>query len=267
MECVARKEIFYRSKDGSKQGKALVRCGKCLPCVLSTANEWSLRCVLEGRLHDECCCLTLTIDDEHMPEFTDETYRPMITKFLKRLRRLYPCRYFGCFEYGSQKGRPHYHVIIFGWRPADAKYFKQSDGGKVYVSAELSRLWPYGFATIGDFDDRTGAYCSKYINKIKPPVLDKKAPFSIMSLKPSIGFFGVSQTELESGYVYYKGIRRSIPRSFYQTLKRQGIEFPELDARRAKNVEERYDDDDEIYMEQLKSSVYSENMLDKLHIL
>ena len=129
--------------------------------------DWALRCQMELRLHSESCCVTLTYDEEHCPE---ELSRKDTQDFLKRLRKRFPdkrIRYFGCGEYGSKRGRPHFHIILFGINFADKKYFKMSDKNqKVYISKFLSSLWTFGFATIGDVSHETCFYTAKYLGTI-----------------------------------------------------------------------------------------------------
>lgn len=265
MECIGKKDITWRSRDG-RTGTATVRCGSCVPCLLRNSNEWAFRCALEYSLCDVACCLTLTVDEEHIDIFSEGVNRREIQLFLKRVRRSHPVRYFGCGEYGSLYGRPHYHVILFGWMPEDKRYFKRSKTGlPIYVSAELSKLWTYGFATIEDFNESTAVYCSKYLNKIKPPLPGKTPPFTFMSLKPSIGILALKYEDFERGYIYHKGVKRVIPRSFYLSLKRKGIEFPELSESRLAYVESL--DDDELFLSEVDSSRKVENLLDKLRFL
>lgn len=235
-----------------------------MPCMISYSHEWAFRCALEYKLCcGEACCLTLTYSDEYLE--TPSLNRDDLTKFIKRLRSKHSIRYFGCGEYGSKNGRPHFHVIIFGYSFPDKKRFKLSGKNNVvYTSAELSRLWPFGFATIGDFNETTAAYCAKYLSKLRPAPEGCKPSFTFMSLKPSIGFGALTMEDFERGYVYHKGKKRFIPRSFYQSLKRQGVEFPELQEQRLNAVDDI--DDDELFLEQLYSSRCTEKYFDMLHI-
>lgn len=265
MECTGKKHITWRSTDG-RTGVSDVRCCRCVSCLLKIANDWAFRCYLESTLHDEACCLTLTIDEDHISEFPAGVCRREIQLFLKRVRRKHPVRYFGCAEYGSLRGRPHYHVILFGWNPADKLFFKRSPTGRpIYVSKELSSFWKHGFATIEDFSEEAAFYCSKYLNKIKPVSDGKTPPFTFMSLKPSIGSLALSVADLERGYLYHKGRKCVIPRSYYQSLKRKGVEFPELSQKRAEYVLAL--DDDELYLNEVNSLRKAEILLDKLYFL
>ena len=45
-------------------------------------------------------------------------------------------------EYGEKNKRPHWHVILFNYRPKDATYKYTTDQGeKVYDSQEIQQLW------------------------------------------------------------------------------------------------------------------------------
>lgn len=67
-----------------------------------------------------CFHAILTYDNVHLPTLDDGT--PTLCKrdlqlFFKRLRHKYPAnslKYFVAGEYGSRRGRPHYHALIFG---------------------------------------------------------------------------------------------------------------------------------------------------------
>ena len=112
-------------------------------------------------------------------------------KNLKRLRKKHDVRYFGCGEYGSMGCRPHYHLILFGWFPADWK-----NGS----SKELQDLWPFGFNSVDDCNFRTRDYVARYTTK----KLFKKDDdsFICMSTNPGIGKFW-----LENHYEIFKNDR------------------------------------------------------------
>ena len=103
-----------------KYGDSLITipCGVCLSCRLNRARDWANRCVLEASLRSENAFVTLTYDDSHLPSSLVKAH---LQAFIKKLRNDgHSIRYFGCGERGSLNGRPHYHVILFGYWPSDA---------------------------------------------------------------------------------------------------------------------------------------------------
>lgn len=188
-------------------------CGQCMSCRLQYARDWSLRCYHETQLHEENCFLTLTYDDEHLPK-DGSIDKKVLSKFIKELRRkLEPkrIRFFGCGEYGSKKMRPHYHVMIFGHDFEDKEVlkagqyrryknrFKTGIDHTLYISKELSKIWPYGFHTIGETSLEAANYIARYITKkikgndpeaekrAKERYGDREKEFCLMSRMPGIG--------------------------------------------------------------------------------
>lgn len=154
----------------------LVPCGKCELCVSAAKSEFVRRAQLEGMSHD---CppffFTLTYNDDHLPPDGELDYRE-IQLYLKRLRKL--CerqhlptdfRYIIAGEYGSKRGRPHYHVILFN-NPLRASEFEPSK-----VKALKRLLWtPWQKDDWNVFSRKenfgqcygdTAAYVTKYIGK------------------------------------------------------------------------------------------------------
>lgn len=91
-------------------------CGQCLPCRINKAREWTHRMLLEQTVHEESSFVTLTYDNDHLPDPPDVS-KSHVQLFLKKLRRrLYGkrIRYFAVGEYGEKSWRPHYHLALFG---------------------------------------------------------------------------------------------------------------------------------------------------------
>lgn len=90
-----------------------VPCGKCAFCIKKAIDAWCLRLYHEMEVSSSAFFITLTYDDEHLPP-GEELSKRDLQLFLKRLRKRNPgIRYFAVGEYGTQKGRPHYHAVIF----------------------------------------------------------------------------------------------------------------------------------------------------------
>jgi hypothetical protein len=144
-------------------------CGQCIGCRLNYSRQWAARCVHEAQMHDQNCFITLTFNPESLavraqPENLDLTE---FQKFLKRLRKKYnyPVRFFHCGEYGEKNQRPHYHALLFGHDFADKKLYSKKGDYNLYISEDLTKLWPYGFSIIGDLNFETAAYCARYVVK------------------------------------------------------------------------------------------------------
>lgn len=146
-------------------GPMTVSCGQCIGCRLEKSRQWAIRCVHETQMHEENCFVTLTYDDENLP-FGGSLHRPDFQKFMKRMRKAYgPIRVFYCGEYGEQLSRPHYHAILFGYRPKDHEIFRQSEETTLYTSKSLQSHWGLGHASFGDATFASAAYVARYITK------------------------------------------------------------------------------------------------------
>lgn len=235
----------YQLADGSvvfsERSAAIVRnltlpCGRCIGCRLEYARQWSVRCMHEASLYaPNNAFITLTYSEENLP------YRAMLDyshfqRFMKRFRRdvNQKLRFFMCGEYGPDNLRPHFHALIFNWRFPDRLLWKASlSGCDLYRSAQLERLWPYGFSTVGDATYQSAGYIARYcIKKFTGPQARKHyerldvetgeiyqlpPEFIHMSLKPGIGteFFEKFHGDIYPGdHVIVDGREQKPPR-FY----------------------------------------------------
>ncbi|QEJ80821.1 replication initiator protein [Jodiemicrovirus-1] len=140
-----------------------MKCGSCNFCQESYKRSWATRLYLEADTHgfDNCCFVTLTYDDDHLPENSSVSLCD-VQKFWKRLRKHldtkcygHKIRYAVVSEYGSDKytHRPHYHAVIFGLS---------------YIHSDLIRkVWQQGFVNLKPVTFDRCTYLSKYLLKSK----------------------------------------------------------------------------------------------------
>lgn len=158
--------VVFTVSEGYRDMPIQVPCGQCIGCRLERSRQWAIRCMHEAQLHESNCFITLTYNDQHLPE--DNSLKvDHFQKFMKRLRKKFGqgIRFYHCGEYGEQFKRPHYHAIIFGLDFADKQYHRDRNGYPVYVSQTLQELWPYGFSEIGTVTFESAAYVARYITK------------------------------------------------------------------------------------------------------
>lgn len=201
-EKTGKHEIVFNYKSGRSDEKLKLPCGQCLGCRLEYSRQWAIRCVHESTLHKFNSFITLTYNNDFLPA-DGSLCKKDFQRFMKRLRqtlwRRYKIkiRFFHCGEYGSKNLRPHFHAIIFGYDFGhDRCLWKITPrGDKIYRSALLEELWPYGFSTIGDCTFESCAYVSRYIvKKIKGDKElarkhygDRVPEYTTMSRRPGIG--------------------------------------------------------------------------------
>ena len=93
-----------------------VPCGYCFSCQKSSNNQYRIRLMYEIRKWPPNTCLfvTLTFDDENLMKYQDNPNKA-VRLFLDRMRKRFgkQIRHWFIGEYGSLKGRPHYHGILF----------------------------------------------------------------------------------------------------------------------------------------------------------
>lgn len=97
-------EIIFKER-GHIRDNITLPCGQCIGCRLEKSRQWAVRCMHEARMHKRNTFLTLTYDDDHLPDryWTGARYTtgrnagnkiyagnlryPDVQKFFKRLRK------------------------------------------------------------------------------------------------------------------------------------------------------------------------------------
>lgn len=159
----------------------LLPCGSCPSCKLAHKKQWSVRCALEAQYHKDNCMITLTYDDERRPK---KLIKRDLQDFIKNMRnRGIKFRYYACGEYGSVSHHCHFHIIMFGYWPEDAKFeFNSMSGYPVYKSDFVRSVWKNGLITVSEMSPATAAYVAGYVDK---KMNDDE--FVLMSKRPGIG--------------------------------------------------------------------------------
>jgi len=193
-----KRSIVFNGKDCYTDITVTIPCGNCLGCKLEKARQWAVRCNHEAQLHNENCFITLTYNNEHLPE-NGTLVKSDLQKFMKRLRKKggQNIKFYASGEYGEKLSRPHYHVCIFGYSFPDKKLLRSKrqyknfghtiKGYNLYTSATLQQLWPFGFSTVGELNEQTAGYTARYIlkkifgKKQNDHYKNKTPEFSLMS--------------------------------------------------------------------------------------
>jgi len=119
-------------------------CGHCSGCTVRRRMDLALRLKHEAYYYEHVWFVTLTYDDENLPEHGSLRADDM-TLFVNKLRQQklhrnkVKIRYFGVGEYGGTMGRAHYHMILFGPELAD-KELHYSKPDTRYHSPEFIQL-------------------------------------------------------------------------------------------------------------------------------
>jgi len=192
------------------------RCGQCMPCRITKAQERATRIFLEGQQHEGASAfVTFTYSDEHKPQngsISKEAPRAL-RKSIKKLAlnsqlKIEKVRFYTIGEYGDESLRPHYHIAIFGI-PLDINYQERETKSQKsyreimhkrrndYVEFQgferlMLRAWSYkGHVDIKSLDTGLSQYMTNYITKGMSNA--KQLPegltpeFASMSNNPGIG--------------------------------------------------------------------------------
>lgn len=179
----------FHVEDKITGNKIPVPCGKCPECFSRRISGWSFRLMQQDKVSTSAHFITLTYATEHCP--ISKNGFPTLTKgqqscltlFFKKLRqahvRLYKklrvpiqsqrqLKYYACGEYGSQRSRPHYHVLIFD----------------CFIEL-IQPAWEKGQVHYGTVTEASVGYTLKYMCKPGRIPLhnrdDRQKEFSVMS--------------------------------------------------------------------------------------
>lgn len=153
-----------------------IRCRKCWQCRVNRVDDYVGRCIAESRHCDLALGATFTYGGGDRPEAAVLTYRDF-QLFMKRLRKAgYDVRYIVAGEYGSLKGRAHWHAVLFftGKVPEVEKYKR--------ISWDF---WTEGLSWFEDPSYETIRYLLKYT--LKEQTDGGSARHLAMSKKPPLG--------------------------------------------------------------------------------
>lgn len=227
---------FFSNPTNPLETDIPVPCGKCVECLSQKASEWSYRVMREFDFYGRVgCVLSLTYDNVHVP-LDGSVNRRDLQLFLKRLRKYIEpvkIRYFGCGEYGTLNCRPHYHLVVIGWRPDDLVFVKRSKKNTIlYRSKTVEKLWSQGICAVADVTADSVRYSAKYLQKLYfNETTGKTPPFLTMSTHPGFGAFEALD-RVKSDSVYVNGVRKKVPRYYLKVAERNGVDLTELKEKR-----------------------------------
>lgn len=242
---------------GAVKRPLFLPCGRCIGCRIERARVWAVRCMHEAHMHDYSSFVTLTYDDDKLPYRGSLDYKDL-RLFFKRLRRLMgPFRYFACGEYGELLGRPHYHACLFGVYFGDRELFTESgSGSRIYTSRLLSKLWPNGYASVGDVTFSSARYVAGYVTKkVSERVAEERYlrfdEYGVaywlepeegrMSRRPGIGaswWQAYGEEVLRRGNVVMDGVEMKVPRYYGKLCSDPAYDFVEFQAQQKFNDED-----------------------------
>lgn len=160
-----------------KEGYPPLPCGGCLPCKMRRASNWSVRLCHEAERSTSAFFLTLTYDTENVP-ISPNGFMTLRTSdfqtFMKALRKRHPkgtkIKYYCVGEYGSDRSRPHWHVIIYNMRLdifLGKKLAAYHISGRIKMNGKTqvqSEVWKKGVVSVGQVNEKSAGYCLQYIS-------------------------------------------------------------------------------------------------------
>lgn len=250
-------QINYIASECDKYKVIYAPCGKCDACRENRINEFQLRVSHELESYNyEACFITLTVNDENMENVfpgRELRHRPF-QLFIKRLRKELDKQgkkitYLMCGEYGSKYNRPHYHAVIFGWKPnsSDLRLIERRKNYNISSSSLIAKCWKYGFNTVGVANIHSGSYLAKYVLKQTKDwnqylyeideetgeIRDYKRPYLVYPRSKQNGGLGYRWYRKNCNEIFEQGyiqgskieIKMTIPRYYKRKFEQ---EFPEL---------------------------------------
>ena len=213
-----------------------VPCGRCGACRQARRYQWAFRLKEELKDSKNAYFITLTYNDENLPEYIDydsgeiksNLCKKDLQDFIKRLRekqyrktRQRTFRYYAVGEYGTKTDRAHYHLIGFN-----------IDRDTCY---QIPGIWGKGNCHIGQVNDASILYVAKYhVNRNMESESERTKEFATMSKRPAIGHGYLKRNttwhqENMNTYVYQNGFKKAMPRYYKEKI------FDDLNKEQLKN--------------------------------
>ena len=176
-----------------------VACRKCWQCLERKIDDWVGRNIAESKTAKAAHVVTLTYGVDRQTGGIDHLRAAVLTysdvqKMLKHLRvDGYPVRYFVTGEYGSKKGRAHWHIILY-WQAAVPPIEK--------IRRNIHwKWWPHGWSYFDKMSPEAIRYACKYLVKVAGDE-DGQIFGPMPSKKPPLGdayFRDLAERYIEAG--------------------------------------------------------------------
>jgi hypothetical protein len=222
----------WTSKDEDNYPHATRPCGMCNGCRFKKQQEWTVRNMNEASMWDDKCFITLTYKDDQLPpnNSLDYTHWQKFIRSLKKRNNGKPIRYFAVGEYGDQRGRPHFHALLFNHKFDDLVPLQGKGITQLSKSQQLQEAWvtadqkPRGYVSVGDVNVKTASYVSGYIFKKIFKYNDPEFHSAYQSIDPTTGKYsdnGICLREPEKALMSKKpGIGYSFYKNYYSDMYR-----------------------------------------------
>lgn len=182
MQCTSPK-LFTGGKEALSEGfkgheGRRLPCGRCRACRIARSREWYVRLWHENLYWDDAVFATFTYDDERFIEDTNlrkDDFQLLIKRIRSRVDR--KIKYYGCGEYGERpyvlrggkypilvRGRPHYHIILFGVSVREHVTQPINQALRV-VRGPLGDAWNKGMVVLGSVTKDSLRYVTDYVHK------------------------------------------------------------------------------------------------------
>lgn len=198
----------------------------------------------EASLYYENVFVTLTYADENLP-YGETLHRPHMQNFIKRMRKKNPnLRFYYCGEYGEETNRPHYHALLFNYRPRDAELISRKGDKEYFRSDYLDKTWSHGHCNFSEVTMQSACYTAGYVTKKiggdkaeehyrwidqeTGEIVNRTPEFQSQSLRPGIGHDWIMRFMKDvypSDTIIVDGTPMQPPRYYDQLCEKH---FPEL---------------------------------------
>jgi hypothetical protein len=239
-----------------------------MACRVNRTREWGVRLLQEAASFNENSFLTLTYSDDKIPPgatLVKKDFQDFMKRFRKRLAPT-KIKFYMCGEYGPKTHRPHYHAIIFGFKPPDLKTAFIKKERHIYYSPFLMDLWPFGTNTVGTVTYKSCRYVAQYIvdklngNKGKEFYGERLPPFSLMSKGLGKKWLKEHRDQVVNNKgMTFEGHKVSIPRYYKKMLQQdlsEELEYQagEYEEQERKRIQERANHEGQTYHRTLEEA-------------
>lgn len=225
--------LFNPPTNGRAYSPIHVPCGYCLPCREEYARQTAIRIYHESQLHEQNAFVTLSYNDDNLPEHNSLQYADL-ARFHKRLRHHLggKLRHYSVGEYGDKSLRPHYHMCVFGNAFLENRIIVRHTPTLLWTTAFLEQCWGHGFISVGTLNYTTASYTASYVTKklrakqkyvrvdeTTGELLELEQPKAIMS--PNLGkewWLKYGHQVADHDYVIINGKRQKPPKAYDRWL-------------------------------------------------